>query len=111
MGLNPIYPGGGPYGPPTRKSAVFGRKNEIFQKWMDGKKPSKSPGLIGLFRPDMGLNPIYPGGGHMAPQPENRPFPVEKMKFFKNGWTEKALPKPHNPTYTLRFHCIYSNPF
>ena len=47
----------------------------------------------------------------MAPRPENRPFPVEKMKFFKNGLTEKALPKPHNPTYTLRFHCIYSNPF
>ena len=25
----------------------------------------------------------------MAPRPENRPFPVEKMKIFKNGWTEK----------------------
>ena len=149
--------GGGQICPPGWKSAVFGRKNGNFQKWMDGKsppqapqphlyptislyllepllnrlwnvqvagfrlsssnvrvstkKPSKSPGLIGLFRPDMGLNPIYPGGGHMAPRPENRPFPVEKMKFFKNGWTEKALPKPHNPTYTLRFYCIYSNPF
>ena len=30
--LNPINHGGGPYGPPAWKSAVFGRKNEIFQK-------------------------------------------------------------------------------
>ena len=51
------------------------------------------------------------GGGNIAPPAENRPFSVKKMKIFKNGWTEKALPKPHNPTYTLRFHCIYSKPF
>ena len=43
-----------------------------------------------------------------CPPAENWPFSVEKSK---NGWTEKALPKPHNLTYTLRFHCIYSNPF
>ena len=43
MGLNPIYPGGGPYGPPARKSAVSGRKNENFQKWMDGKSPPQAP--------------------------------------------------------------------
>ena len=41
--LNPINHGGGPYGPPAWKSAVFGRKNEIFQKWMDGKSPPQAP--------------------------------------------------------------------
>ena len=39
------------------------------------------------------------GGGHMAPQPENRPFSVEKMKFFKNGWTEKYL--GGNPRHSM----------
>ena len=43
MRLNPINHGGGPYGPPAWKSAVFGRKNEIFQKWMDGKSPPQAP--------------------------------------------------------------------
>ena len=35
---------------------------------------------------------------------ENRPFSVEKMKIFKNGWTEKApqAPQPHlYPTISL----------
>ena len=29
------------------------------------------------------------GGGKFAPPAENRPFSLEKMKIFKNGWTEK----------------------
>ena len=33
--------GGGQICPPGRKSAVFGKKNENFQKWMDGKSRLK----------------------------------------------------------------------
>ena len=33
------------------------------------------------------------GGGKFAPPAENRPFSVEKMKIFKNGWTEKKWSK------------------
>ena len=38
-----------------------------------------------------GLTLFPMGGGHMATPAENRPFSVEKMKFFKNGWTEKPF--------------------
>ena len=40
----------------------------------------------------------------MAPQPENRPFSVEKMKFFKNGWTEKENWRFADLLYTFFVH-------
>ena len=39
--------------------------------------------------PSLTLFPM--GGGKFAPPAENRPFSVEKMKIFKNGWTEKLI--------------------
>ena len=51
--LNPIYPGGGPYGPPPAwKSAVFGRKNENFQKLIFCIKCSRLLSCIGFHCPN-----------------------------------------------------------
>ena len=51
------------------------------------------------------------GGGKNYPEPLNRPYWVEKVRIFENEGSENPLPTPHNPTYTQRFHYIYSNHF
>ena len=38
-----------------------------------------------------------------GPPAENRPFLVEIMKIFKNGWTEKPSPSPTTPPIPYDF--------